>query len=569
MSSTDDSPDLDPSRYTTGPNRYVRFAEDHLGLELADTQKRLLRAAAQHRYVLIQSGNGVGKSYGVSALNIAFLYSNIDSENQTTSGSYSQLEDTMWRPMKSIWKQTSLPGRTIDSNPYRLDIDDSWYWKAVSPRYPDDLEGRHAGEMLMVIEEADKPSIHEDHFQSAESNITDANDRMVAICNPPRGEDNIVYEKLRNAKWHVIQFSSFESHNVLVDAGKLDAEHIPGLVDLPKIAEDWEDDNNEPWPGVQEAWDGDYPGVGILLDRIETGDLERDKLIEALRPGFETALRMSAPRLDEDGEPTFEQDPDLRPNPDFRNDLNEEWYRRRAGIIPPDGAESYRPFYVDEVRTCVDENEVPDRNEWGELLGVAVDVARKGGDSTVVTVIYEHVAQVTSWKKVDHNENYSRVRDIVDDLEFVPQMAVDAVGEGSGLADDLVEAYGGKTVARFKSGAAPEEEQIGDGDGADEYYDKWTEGLNALSQHLPEIAIVSDTEDVADLREELFAAARTIELEERRRRSGDLVKATPKDEVKQRLGRSPDRLDSLMMGAWAAEGCAAEENSGEGFLISQ
>jgi|GEM_PF-444210 len=568
MSTTDASPSLNPSRYTSGVDRYVRFAEDHLGLDLADIQKRLLRATAKHRHVLIQSGNGVGKSFGVAALNLAFLYSNINSENQTTSGSYSQLEDTMWRPMKSIWKGTTLPGRTIDSNPYRLDIDDSWYWKAVSPKYPDDLEGRHAGEMLMVIEEADKPSISEEHFQSAESNITDANDRMIAICNPPRGEENIVYEKRQSKKWHVIQFSSFESHNVLVDAGEIDSEHIPGLVDLPKIAEDWEDWNNEPWPEAVENWDGDYPGVGILLDRIEAGELDREDLLETLRPGFDVARRMSAPRLDADGVPTFEQDRDLRPNPDFRSDLHEEWYRRRAGIIPPEGAESYRPFYVEEVRTCVEENEPPAVDERGELLGVAVDVARKGGDSTVVSVLYEEVAVIHSWKKTDHNENYNLVRDIVDELEFVPPMAVDAVGEGSGLADKLVEAYGSKTVARFKAGAAPEEEQDGGGDGYDEYYDKWTEGLMMLGQWLDEIAIDGDTEDVADLREELFAAARTIELEERRRRSGDLMKASPKDVVKERLGRSPDRLDATLMAAWAAEGCASGD-TGDAFLITQ
>lgn len=521
MSTTDSPPDLDPSRYTSGPDRYVRFAEDHLEVELAATQTRILRAAAEHPYLLIQSGNGVGKSFAVALLNLAFLYSNVDSENQTTSGSYSQLEDTMWRPMKSIWKGTTLPGRTIDSNPPRLEIDDTWYWKAASPRYPDDLEGRHAGEMLMVIEEADKPSISEEHFDSAESNVTDANDRMVAIANPPRGEENIVYQKRQNDKWHVIQFSSFESHNVVNRLEEGDEGYIEGLVSISKLQENWEDWNSEAWPGLEEA------------------------------------RRRSAPRLDEDGEPTFVDDPALRPNPDFRSDLDERWYRRRAGIIPPDGADAYRPFYVDDVKTCVDENEPPARSDWGEPLGVAVDVARKGGDSTAVLVLYEAVAEVISWKNTTHTENYPRVRDIVDDLEIVPQMAVDAVGEGSGLADDLVEAYGADVVARFKAGSAPEEDQVGDGDGAEEYYNKWTEGLAALGTRLPDVAIAGDQEDVGDLREELFAAARTIELEERRRRAGDLVKATPKDEVKERLGRSPDRLDGFMMAAWAAAGCAA------------
>jgi len=46
------------------------------------------------------------------------------------------------------------------------------------------------------------------------------------------------------------------------------------------------------------------------------------------------------------------------------------------------------------------------------------------------------------------------------------------------------------------------------------------------------------------------------------------VKATQRDEVKDRLGRSPDHLDSLAMAAWAAEGCAPEENAGDAFLIT-
>ena len=531
MSTTDDSPNLDPSRYTSGRERYVRFAEDHLGLELAETQKRILRAAAEHPYLLIQSGNGVGKSFGVAVLNLAFLYSNVDSENQTTSGSYSQLEDTMWRPMKSIWKRTSLPGRTIDSNPPRLEIDDTWYWKAASPRYPDDLEGRHAGEMLMVIEEADKPSINEEHFDSAESNVTDANDRMVAICNPPRGEENIVYQKRQNDKWHVIQFSSFESHNVVNDLEEGDEGYIEGLVSLSKLKENWKDWNSEEWPGLEDA------------------------------------RRVSAPRLDDDGRPTFVDDKSLRENPDFRTDLDERWYRRRCGIIPPDGAEAYRPFYVADVDAAVEEIEAPSGRPEPPI-GVGVDLARKGGDSTAVTILFETHAELVVWSNSSHPENYSKVREIVDALDHVPQMAVDAVGEGSGVADDLVEAYGSDTVTRFKSGEAPADEQIGGGDGAEEYYNKWTEGLAALSKYLPEIAFKGPHDEVANLREELYAAARAVQYEENRRRSGDLVKATPKDDIKERLGRSPDRLDSSMMAAWAAEGCAPDDRAGEGFLIS-
>jgi len=92
---------------------------------------------------------------------------------------------------------------------------------------------------------------------------------------------------------------------------------------------------------------------------------------------------------------------------------------------------------------------------------------------------------------------------------------------------------------RFKAGQKALQEN--------EYYNRWTEGLDRLGQRLGETAIGN-----ADAREQLFAAARVLELTEKRRRSGDLLRATPKSELKEHLGESPDHLDTLVMGAWVA-----------------
>lgn len=55
---------------------------------------------------------------------------------------------------------------------------------------------------------------------------------------------------------------------------------------------------------------------------------------------------------------------------------------------------------------------------------------------------------------------------------------------------------------------------------------KWCSGISVLlSEFLTEgVAPAGESEDVADLREEPYATARTVELEKRRRLSGDLVK---------------------------------------------
>lgn len=537
MSTTKPSPMGPSNTYTEGADRYVRFAEDVLGVRLAATQKRILRSLAENKRTLVVSGNGPGKSYGVAIAVDAFMCTNTDATGLGTSGSYSQFIDGMWRPMKNLFEKAQeryrIPGKALTGQQPRLEIDDDWFFRVVAPRDPGDLEGRHAEQTIVVIEEADKKYITDKHFSSSRSTVTSAEDRMLAVANPPEDETGVVYQKMQSDQWNVIQFSSFESHNVRVDAGELDDDLLPGLVDLPTIAEDWEEWHDDPWPQVLQAYPADelgepYPGADVLTERVEQGALNRERLLEWLRPGYEIAR-------------TAHED---------RNDLAVDWYRRRAGVIPKEGAAAYRPFYIDDVKKAVDENARPPNPT--PLLGIGIDVARKGGDKTVYRRLYPSYTDAEEWSDTRHPDNEAKIRDLLDDEPTLPPIAIDAVGEGSGLADDLQEAY--PDVHRFKNGTKPDTDA-----GQDEYYDKWTEGLAALGDRLSGLAVGQRGDTT--IREELFAAARVIEFEENRRRSGDVIQATPKADVKERLGHSPDSFDGLVMAAWAA-GDNVEDGSG-------
>lgn len=471
-----------PDRYTQGPDRYVNFAEDFLGLNLAPTQERILRAIAEHERVVIVSGNGVGKSYSVGMAVLGFLYTNIDSFVIGTSGSYGQFVDAMWRSMidemfEPAQERHDLPGSETWGQQPSLEITKNWYAKIVSPKKPKGLEGRHAAAGMVVIEEADSDKITSKHLSSARSTATSKDDRIVVVANPPEDETDVVAELIENEKYHTIQFSSFESWNAQVDAGVAEGEKIPGLVDKHTIVEDWEDYNDEPWPG----W-----------DQARTAHKERD-------------------------------------------DLAKDWYRRRAGVIPKDNASATRPWYLDDVKAAVNATVPPHMNQ--QPVGIGVDMARKGGDSTVVCRLFEDHARFTEWSHSDHNENEAKIRKILDQYDDVPPNATDAVGEGSGVADRLRRRY--DSAIRFKAGQKALQK--------DEYYNRWTEALDRLGSRLASTAI-----DDRDAREQLFAAARVVEMEEKRRRSGDLLKATPKSEIKAHLNESPDHLDALAMAAWVA-----------------
>lgn len=467
----------DPMTYTTGNDRYVNFARDFLGVELGETQKRILRSVHNNQRTLIVSGNGVGKSYAVAILILAFLYTNPQSTVLGTSGSYSQFVDTMWRPMKDLWKTLSedhgLPGRTLESSP-QVEIDDDWYAKVVSPRDPGDLEGRHADHILVIIEEADKEYITPEHFDSAGSSITDENDRMVAVANPPEDENNVVYEKMQSPRWNVVQFSSFESHNVKYDLGET-SNRIPGLTDLSTIQQDWEAWNREDWPGFKEARDAHT----------------------------------------------------------HREDLDERWYRRRVGVIPPDSANSYRPFTVQNVEEAWDRN-----CERTSVEGLGYDVARMGGDWNVISAYTgDEILVLDRWKGVDHNDNFQMAKKYINANRGAP-VAIDATGEGSGVADRLCREY--SQCHRFDAGSTAADET--------EFYDCWAEGLYHLGQFLKNGGVINDDR----FRDELFAAARVVDFTEKHyaSRSATVLTATAKSEIKSRLGRSPDILDSGMMATW-------------------
>ncbi|MWV65918.1 hypothetical protein GRS48_13975 [Halorubrum sp. JWXQ-INN 858] len=494
--------------FVEGEQRYVRFAETVLNLNLADTQTRILGDVTQHKNTVIMSGNGVGKSYAVAVLNLAFLYCNPHGSVMMTSGSYAQMSDTVWSEMKSLLKDARergfpLPG-TMKESPPRIEFDDhpSKAFRAISTTNPGSLEGRHSEKMLVIVDEADKPEVGKKVIESARSSVTDDNDRFLVIGNPPRSEANSMYDLLAGDNYHSINFSSFDSNNVRVEAGLDDGAKIPGLVGLEQLHEDYALWNNDDLPDVEEA--------------------------------------MSHVEADEDGI--------LRPTKDG---LDERWVRRRLGAIPDDGTESVRPFYANDVASAEgrwngDDVVAPDYGAFG------VDIARGGDDRTVVIGITDKRADVLVDVEApgDHRVNKQLVEDAVNDTR-VP-VIIDAVGEGSGVADELDTKY---NVTRFKGGSNAREPS--------KYYNQRSEALGKLGEWLDEGAI----ERGSDLASELRAASRHIEFTEKSTRSAQAWTATSKSELKKsdKMGRSPDLLDALSLAAWGMN-AGSEENAGYGFF---
>jgi hypothetical protein len=484
-----------PENYT-GAEKYWQAAEDWFDVTLSPEQREILEHVAENQYTHLEGGNGFGKTFGIVALALAFHKRHYPSSVVVTSGTYGKLKRTFCAdaeglhgssPLFGEWKWSPNPHIDIEGEP-------TWQFEVISPEDPGELEGVHNDHVLVIVDEADKKDVDLDTLDSIDSLISDRNDRMVVISNPPEDETNAVANMgeigLEPTK---LQFSTFDSHNVQVERGARSGDRIPGLTGLHKLKKKWEAHNGESWPGYDEA------------RAMSTRGSEK-----------------------------------------FRKDLNTLWYRRFAGIMPPAGATKNRPVDHDLVDAGYVENGVDDS---GSRQGSGIDVARSG-DRTVQIDECEGVLSVEySEPGTNHTVQFDRMWKLLDE-EPNPTISIDAVGEGSGKADDTARRY--PDVDRFNAGANAAQ--------TDEYKDRWTEGLCELGKWLERGGEFSDTR----LRKELQIAARELTLEERyiKNRDEQVYVADSKETVKERLGHSPDHLDAAIMAICAAEGLRPVEDTG-------
>lgn len=475
------STDRKHPREYIGPDKYNDWIEDYLGATLTESQKEIGRSVAKHERTQVISANGIGKSWFAAALTLAFMFVNYPTSVLATSGTYGKLKRTYCKPVEQLHGRAwGLPGE-YKQHPPRIDIEDrpEIYFQAASPSDAGELEGVHNTYTLGIIEEADKDAVDEEILDSMESLATDHRDRMLVISNPPEDEINLVADLRDDETWNTLQYSSFDSQPVRVELGEVDGPAIPNLVTLDRIESDWESWNAKPWPGVEKA-----------------------------RRSYE------------------------------RSDLDKRWYRRRLGVMPPEGASANRPFNGDDVENAMSREP---QLVTATPNGLAYDVARSGSDANAfIGVFGNEIRVIDYWNGVDHNDNEEQVRGHVQNNWLCP-FAVDAIGEGSGVADRIDTWYPNRY--RYRAGSMPAR--------TTEFKNCWAESMALLGRFLRDGGSIKDHR----LREEMLAAVRTCEYSEKylKSRDDEVYVLTSKDAIKERLGRSPDLLDAAAMAVHAAD----------------
>lgn len=165
------------------PDRFGRVFLGRVGPRAYwSKQREICESVVKYPTTVVPAGNAVGKSYVGSGIVLWFEYCRDNSIVFTTAPSQVQLAGILWKEVRAAWKNAPLPlGGKLSSDPEKLTIDEKWYAIGQATNRIERITGHHAGELLVVVDEA---SGVDDEIYEALQSLSPS--RKLLIGNPLR-----------------------------------------------------------------------------------------------------------------------------------------------------------------------------------------------------------------------------------------------------------------------------------------------------------------------------------------------------------------------------------------------
>ncbi len=228
--------------YSTHWNAYAR---DVLNVRLDEDQQAILDAIQENRRVSIRSGHARGKDYVTAVAGVCFLTLFAPSKVIMTAPTGRQVDGIMMAEVKRVYKraQVNLGGRIL-SRSIRLTEDDTWYllgFKA-GDQNGESWTGFHSPNIMVCITEA--TGLEDDVFNAIEG-LLQGNSRLVLAFNPLKmtGE---AYNSTMSNLYKSFRLNCLNAPNVVnyreylnkeISYNEYQKRHIPGQVDYNWIDE--------------------------------------------------------------------------------------------------------------------------------------------------------------------------------------------------------------------------------------------------------------------------------------------------------------------------------------------
>lgn len=466
----------------------VRFAVEILKIVPWARQEEILRAVAEHPRVAVRSGHKIGKSNTAAILALWWWATRPFSRVVMTSPTDRQVNSILFREVKRLHRRARLGGTLHKVADAGLKADDGREVWGFASNTPERVSGISGEHMLFICDEAS--GIDDELFDGLEGNRA-GGAKIVMFSNPTR-VSGYFHRAFHGARefWHTIHVSSVESPNVV--AGKV---VIPGLATREWVEEkrkEWGDQSSTYWARVLGAFPTQSDNSIISVGLVE-----------------------------------------------------EAQQRYRAFASNADESELFRRF-----KKLGDEKDCE--------LHIGADIARFGDDSTVIyprrgKVIYPaivlhgldviDVAGKVLEVALAHQTSHIRRKPRGDGLgQFVldeewremetPVVKIDTIGIGAGVYDALKRDKRVRVVGVNVSESPTDET----------YYRLRDELWFILREFIRNGGAIPDDQ---------MLAAELVEPKYAFTSLGQRIQIESKDELKKRLGRSPDRADALALAIYS------------------
>jgi len=245
----------------------VAFCRDVLKFEPWSKQREILESVRDHPRTTVRSSHGVGKTAIAARIVLWFLKAHKDSRVITTAPTWLQVEQLLWREIRSAVMGTDkvFPTPTVA----KLEMGAQWFAVGISTNEPDRFQGHHSNHLLLVVDEAS--GVDERIFQAAEGFLTAEGAKVLLIGNPthPGGQFHRSFTTER-ARWHQIHISVNDSPNYTKETV---SEAVARA--MPRRA--WDDEVKQAWgaesPMYQVRALGNFPDTGedtvVSLSAVE------------------------------------------------------------------------------------------------------------------------------------------------------------------------------------------------------------------------------------------------------------------------------------------------------------
>ena len=176
----------DPDKYRSVISSFQErpveeFFHNVLQTEPWGKQVEIIESVRDHQRTSVKSCHGIGKTYIAARVALWFLTSHPDSIVITTAPTFRQVENQIWRELHEAYDKSNLQlGGKL--NKTLLEYGAKWYAMGVSSKEPTNVQGYHADDILIIVDEA--AGVAPPILEAIEGSLTSARVRLLYIGNP-------------------------------------------------------------------------------------------------------------------------------------------------------------------------------------------------------------------------------------------------------------------------------------------------------------------------------------------------------------------------------------------------